>query len=81
MNVGFEYDALPANGTAPTSLSLHAGGSVDPLVTVTVTAADVVDNPALSVATAVSEYVPAGTLFHANVYGAAVSVASSVDPE
>jgi hypothetical protein len=47
---------------------------VPPDVTVTVIAADVVEAPPLSVATAVSAYVPAATLLHVTPYGLVVSV-------
>src|SRR4051795_11174036 len=44
------------------------------------TAADVVAAPALSVARALTEYVPAATPPHENVYGAVVSEPTTVEP-
>src|SRR5205085_2184644 len=49
--------------------------------TVIVTAVDVVAAVALSVAFAVSVYVPAGTLLHVKPYGAVVSLPITVTPE
>ena len=50
------------------------------LATVTVRGADTLDAPPLSVARAVSAYVPAGTLLHVNAYGDVVSVPTSAPP-
>ncbi len=47
---------------------------------VTLTAADVVDAPVLSRATAVSAWVPTGVLFHVTLYGLVVSDPISVAP-
>jgi hypothetical protein len=49
-------------------------------VTVIVEGLDVAEAPALSVATAVSEYVPAGTPLHVTAYGALIAVPMSVVP-
>jgi hypothetical protein len=51
------------------------------LAALIVTVAEVVRAPSLSVATAVSEYVPVATEDHVAVYGAAVSEPISVVPE
>src|SRR5512140_2482615 len=74
-------DAEPATPTAPTSASAHGSGSVlGADVTVTVLAADVVVRPALSVATAETEYCPAATFDQVAVYGAVVATPSDVEP-
>src|SRR5207237_8351659 len=72
----------PAAPVVSTSCLVHPVGSGpgDPPVTVTVTPLDVVRNPPLSVATAVSVYVPAGTLLHVAEYGADVSTPIDVLP-
>jgi hypothetical protein len=56
------------------------GGWFCAAFTVTLTADDVVVAPSLSRATAVSEYVPADTLLHVALYGAAVSLPTSCVP-
>ena len=56
------------------------GGALLAGFTVTLTAVDVVVAPALSRATAVSEYVPAAALLQVAVYGLLESLAISVDP-
>src|SRR5437870_2441111 len=57
-----------------------AGGVAPCALTITLTAADCVVTFALSVATAMSEYLPAVTLLQVMLYGEVVSVPISVDP-
>ena len=55
--------ALPARATGPTSVCCHGSPSVPPVTaTLTLTAADVVTSPPLSVARTVKEWAPAGGL-------------------
>src|SRR5688572_8813313 len=62
------------------AVSETLGGWLAGGLTVMVRAADVVVAPSSSVARAVSEYVPAGTLFQAMLYGLVVSLPISVVP-
>src|SRR5947208_2648073 len=83
-------DAKPSElvRTAPPSFAVCCtstiGDGAEPpeaVPTVMPTAAEVVFAPRLSVATACSAYVPAATLFHVMLYGAAVAVPINSEPE
>ena len=80
VNVPFPlaYCVDPATAGAPISAAVQPPGS--PSVTVTVRAAEVVVVPSSSRATAVTEYVPAGTLLQLTLYGLLVSVPINVAP-
>jgi hypothetical protein len=68
--------APSAGAVSATVGGWFAGG----LFTVIERTADVVVAPSSSVARAVREYVPAGTLFHATLYGLVVSLPINVEP-
>ena len=68
---------LPLAGAVRLTVGGAGGGAA---FTVTLTAVEVVVNPALLVALAVREYVPAATLVHDRLNGALVSVAINVAP-
>jgi len=78
MDAGAVYVALFDGAVNETVGATFAGGVT--VVTETVTGADVVTAPALSVAFAVSVYVPAATFVHENVYGAEASEDTNVEP-
>src|SRR5205085_7377745 len=80
VNVPFTYCADPAAVGPPISADDHPAGNAVLADTVIDRAADVVVAPALSRATAVSEYVPAATLLHVTLYGDAVADPISVVP-
>ena len=61
-------------------LKARSGGNGSVGLTLTRTVWDALCIPALSMATAVSAYVPAGTLLHVAVYGGAATVPRSMDP-
>jgi hypothetical protein len=75
-----EYCVDPGCDGVPMSAAVHgAGGAVVP-VTVIVRAADDIEAPSLSVAIAVNEYEPGGTLLHVTLYGEAASDPINVVP-